>query len=78
MWAGEENLIRNKKKRGRRKNPSVSCIKNVCALRTDFSSRREKNVAAACDSDLNVNRLSKEFFLGGCLHSACGICFYWR
>lgn len=66
MWAGEVNLIRNKEKRGRRRNPSVKicvlCIKNIYAMRPDFSSRREKDVAAACDSDLNVNRLSKELF----------------
>lgn len=64
--SGEENLIRTTEKRGRRRNPSVkicaSCIKNVCAVRPDFSSRREKDVAAACDSDSNVNRLSKELF----------------
>lgn len=77
--SGEENLTRTKEKRGKRRNPSVkisaSCIKNVCAVRPDFSSRREKDVAAACDSNSNVNRLSKELFFGGCLHSACGICF---
>lgn len=69
------------REKGRRRNPSVkicaSCIKNICAVRPDFSSRREKDVAP-CDFDLNVNRLWKELFLGGCLHSACGICFSWR
>lgn len=75
VWTRGENLIRNRKKRGsrRRRKLSVkicaSCIKNAAAVRPDFSSRREK-MWQRCDSALNVNRVSKELFLDGCLHSA--------
>lgn len=68
------NQEQKKKGRRRRRNPSVKicvpCIKNICAVRPDFSSRREKDVVAPCDSDLNVNRFAKDLFLNGCLHSA--------
>lgn len=70
------------REKGKEKEPlcedRASCIKNVCAVRPDFSATRGKYAAAASDSDLNVNRLSKELFLGGCLHSACGIGFSWH
>lgn len=82
VWVLEKDLMRNKKKRGRRRIPSVkictSCIKLVCSMRPNFRARRGKDVVAACDSDLNVNRFSKELLLDRCLHLVCGIWFSWQ